>query len=724
VTLVPRSLLRVRRHGIVREWLSLASASRLCARLLLREYANLWGTTFRVVAGRGAEEQRVAGVRRPGWAARAAEARCRDLVQLSPDAIGVVRDGRIEFANSAALELLGASSPQELLGKSPFDLVHADDHPLMRERILWLLGGKVVVTRAEITLLRLDGTTRRVEVNARAFDDAAGRAIEAVLRDVTEHRRAEEALRVSEERLRAHIDNSPLAVIEFDPEFTVMRWSKEAERVFGWPADEMIGRKIPDVRWVHESDLESVRREASRLLTGEQTRTLNVNRNYRNDGSTIYCEWYNSALHDARGRLISILSQVLDVTDRQRTEQELRASQEALRAADQRKTDFLAILSHEIRNDLAPMKHGLRLLERTSPASPQFHRAREIIGRQIDHVTGLVDDLLDVSRINTGKLRLARTRFDARAVVHRICEDFRAAFEERGLALRLEIDADLLWVEADEARLTQIVGNLLGNALKFTSPPGTVEVAMRKQCGAIELRVRDTGAGIEPRFLDGIFDPFTQPERTRGTAHGGMGLGLALVKELVTMHGGTVRAASEGKGRGAEFIVTLPLAPAPEVRASRPLPVELPSLAILIVEDNRDAAEMLEQILQLEGHRIRVAFDGQSATEAFREFAPEVLISDVGLPDVSGYDLMRRLRMLETGSPVFAIAMSGYAQADDVERAREAGFDAHLAKPASLERLDGLLAEAASRRSEERPSSSPAPIPVTGSIAAPPRDPA
>ncbi len=633
-----------------------------------------------------------------------------------------------------------------------------------------------------------------------------------------------EALQASEQRLRAHIDNSPIAVIEFDPHFAVTRWSKEAERIFGWTAEETIGRRFTELRWVHEDDEERVHQESARLLRGDWTRTLTAVRNYRKDGSIIHCEWYGSALHDAQGGLVSILAHVLDVTARKRAEAELRESeerfrtladniaqlawmadekgslfwfnerwfdytgttlgevrgrgwrkvhhpdhvervveklercfeagepwedafplrgrdgayrwflcrafpirdergrvarwfgtatdvsdqreaQEALRTADQRKTEFLAVLSHELRNCLAPMQTGLHLLERSPPGTPLSDRAREIIRRQVDHAAGLVDDLLDISRIETGKIKMERARFDARDVVRRACEDVRATFEERGVALRLDLAAVPLWVDADEARLTQIVGNLLGNALKFSSPPGCVDVTLRDESGMVELRVRDTGAGIEARFLDKIFEPFTQVERTKATAHGGMGIGLALVKSLVTMQGGTVRARSEGKGTGAEFIVSLPLVAAPAVRAPRPKPspAAIPSLEILIVDDNRDAAETLGQLLQLEGHRIRLAFDGESATEAFRELAPDVFVSDVGLPDVSGYDLMRTIRRLETGRPVFAVALTGYAQADDVERAREAGFDAHLPKPAPLQRLDEMLADAAARREEPKP---------------------
>jgi two-component system CheB/CheR fusion protein len=627
--------------------------------------------------------------------ADAEQQRYGSLVALEPDAILVTRNARVEFANSAALALFGAESSEALVGRSAFELFHPEDHPLIRERIRRLHAREVAVNPpVDLTVVRLDGSTRRVETAAAIFDDGGGAVIEVALRDVTERRRAEDALRANEERLRAHIDNSPLAVVEFDPAFTVTGWSREAERLFGWTAGEIVGRKIADLRWVHEDDVECVRRESARLLDGTGTRTMNVNRNYRKDGSIVHCEWYSSALHDADGRLTSILSQVLDVTARTRAEEELRRSEHALRDVDQRKTEFLAELSHELRNCLAPIKNGMRLLEHTTPGSPPFERAREIIRRQTDQVTTLVDDLLDISRIHVGKLRLERTVLDARVVVRRACEDVRPLFEERGLALRLDAPAEPVWIDADEARLTQVLSNLLANALKFTPPPGSVDVTLRPDHGSLALHVRDTGVGIEPRFLPSLFEPFTQ-ERSRESVRG-MGIGLALVKNLMTMHGGTVRAFSEGKGMGSEFVLSLPLAAAPAQRVSGSARAAIPSLAILLVEDNRDAAETLEQLLQLGGHRTRLAFDGRTGAEAFEESPPDVLISDIGLPDVSGHDLVRRLRDREQ-RPFFAIALSGYAQEDDVAKAKASGFDAHLPKPASLARLEALLAEAAGR---------------------------
>jgi signal transduction histidine kinase/CheY-like chemotaxis protein len=423
-----------------------------------------------------------------------------------------------------------------------------------------------------------------------------------------------------------------------------------------------------------------------------QPRIVHANRNYRKDGRIIHCEWYSSALHDAEGRLVSLMCQVLDVTER--VEAEAR-----LREADHRKTEFLALLSHELRNCLAPINNGLRVLERTPPDGRDFERTREIVHRQVEHVTSLVDDLLDVARINSGKLAVERSRLDGAAVVRRACEDARPMFEEVGVELEWTAD-EPLWLDADETRLAQIVRNLLGNALKFTPARGAVTVAVRGRGGALELAVRDTGAGIEPEHLERIFEPYVQAP---GAGHGGgMGLGLALVRTLAALHGGAVSVRSDGAGKGAEFTVTLPLAPAPaasprEPRRPRRAASAPRRLDILIVEDNRDAAETLATLLRLEGHETRLAFNARSGFEAFRLAPPDLFISDIGLPDQSGYELVERIRQLEAGRRVFAVALTGHAQRDDAERARLAGFDLHLPKPVPLDRIEELLAEAAER---------------------------
>ncbi len=379
-----------------------------------------------------------------------------------------------------------------------------------------------------------------------------------------------------------------------------------------------------------------------------------------------------------------------------RAAEALRAANVRLTEADRHKTGFLAVLSHELRNPLAPIRNSLFLLERAPPGSPPAMRAQEVIRRQTDHLTKLVDDLLDISRINVGKIALERSRFDAREVVRRVCEDLRPTYDERGIALKLDFTGEPLWLDADATRIAQVAQNLLTNAAKFTQPSGLVDVKLRKVGGACELRVRDSGAGIDPPLLDRIFEPFEQAERTRGRAGGGMGIGLALVKNLVTMHAGTVRALSEGTERGAEFIVCLPLAPKPEEVPPPSRAAAGRSLSVLIIEDNEDAGLSLSDLLELQGHRVRLAADGKAGVAAFREERPDVVICDVGLPDISGYEVMRLIRQLPDVHPCFALAVTGYAQPDDVERAREAGFDAHLPKPPPLEELLGLLARVAS----------------------------
>ncbi|ACG72914.1 multi-sensor hybrid histidine kinase [Anaeromyxobacter sp. K] len=408
---------------------------------------------------------------------------------------------------------------------------------------------------------------------------------------------------------------------------------------------------------------------------------------------------------DVTLRMLDLLArQAADLIEHRRREQ-------ALRDADRRKTDFLAVLSHELRNPLAPIRNAVYLLHHAPPGGPQAERARAVIERQADHLAKLVDDLLDLSRVNFGKIALQRTVLDAREVVRRTCDDLRPLFDERGPALHLDLDDQPVWVDADPTRLAQIAGNLLTNAAKFTPPGGRVAVTVRAEGGSCVLRVRDTGVGIDPGLLEAIFEPFAQAERTRWTARGGMGIGLSLVRSLVGMHGGTVVARSEGAGRGAELVVTLPLAPQHAGVAGRAPTPAVPRLDLVLVEDEADGRETLGEILRMQGHEVRLAADGRQGIEAVRERLPDALICDVGLPDLNGYEVVARVRAVPGGAATYAVALTGYAQPDDVQRARDAGFDAHLAKPPDLDQLERLLAEAAARRARRAPAVEPVPPP-------------
>ena len=371
---------------------------------------------------------------------------------------------------------------------------------------------------------------------------------------------------------------------------------------------------------------------------------------------------------------------------------ELREANALLREQDANRTAFLNMLGHEIRNPLAAILASTHLMERVPPDSPVAGRARDVVKRQGQVLTRLCDDLLDVSRIAHGKLELQRERVNLVPIVRTICHDQRVHFDEQMLVLAFEAGDDPIWVEVDVTRLTQVVDNLLHNARKFTPPMGRVQVTVQSARGAAEIAVRDTGIGMESHDLKRVFEPLAQVRSAQSRSHGGLGLGLALVKGLVEAHGGTVTARSQGPGRGVEFTVVLPLAtrsvsiPGPE----KP-PTSLRNLRIVVIEDKPDMRDMLAETLRLEGCEVQSAQDGRSGVELVKVARPDVVISDLGLPDIDGYEVARALRSDASFASCRLFALSGFAQPEDVHRAKEAGFDAHLPKPLRLDDLRALL---------------------------------
>jgi two-component system CheB/CheR fusion protein len=385
-----------------------------------------------------------------------------------------------------------------------------------------------------------------------------------------------------------------------------------------------------------------------------------------------------------------------DITERRQRQQQLEQTEQALREADRRKDEFLAALSHELRNPLAPIRNSLFVLEHTQPGSDAARRAQHIIERQVTHLTRLIDDLLDVTRIARGKIQLRLEQVELSELIWRTLEDHKSSFEAAGVTLEAQREPKV-WVRADSARLVQIVSNLLTNALKFTPRGGRVSVSLKQPPERVLLSIVDTGAGIPEEVLSHIFEPFAQAPQTLDRAKGGLGLGLAMVKGLVELHGGGVTVRSSGLGNGTEVKLWLatcvaPASAAPAATAAQPRPRR-----VLLIEDNADAAETLQLALSLNGHEVRSALDGPRGLELAALSAPDVVICDIGLPGMDGYAVARALRALPSLSGVFLIALSGYAQPDDLLRAKEAGFDGHLAKPTSLAALEQLLAQATSR---------------------------
>ncbi len=390
----------------------------------------------------------------------------------------------------------------------------------------------------------------------------------------------------------------------------------------------------------------------------------------------------------------TVADEVAVALERIQAQRALREANAQLQDADRRKDEFLAVLSHELRNPLAPIRNSLYILERAAPGGDQAKRSLEVIRRQTMHLSRLVDDLLDVTRIARGKIELRRARVDVREVVRRAAEDFHGVMEDRGLVFRTAIPRDEVWIDADPTRIAQVVGNLLHNAAKFTRRGDEVTVSLEARDRVAEIRVSDTGAGIEPALLPKVFGAFVQGRRTLARTDGGLGLGLALVKAIAELHGGTARAGSAGTGRGAELVVSLPLAAPDATWPVDPPPARGrtpgPRRRVLVVDDNVDAADSLAQIVEMLGHTAEVAYDGPTALAKARAGAPDVVLCDIGLPGMSGYEVAQALRA--SGNRAHLFAVSGYAQPEDVKSSVAAGFDGHVAKPLRIDDLDRLLA--------------------------------
>jgi signal transduction histidine kinase/ActR/RegA family two-component response regulator len=367
-----------------------------------------------------------------------------------------------------------------------------------------------------------------------------------------------------------------------------------------------------------------------------------------------------------------------------------------LRDADRRKDEFLGMLSHELRNPLAPIRYSVFLLNRAGTQSETAVYARQVIERQTEHLTRLIDDLLDVTRIARGKVSIAREPVDISDVARRAADDHGPLFAERGIAMSLEIPQQAAWVVGDETRIAQVLANLLANAAKFTPAGGRVGMTVASEASNVEIRVQDSGAGIDPSLRTRVFEPFVQSDKTLARSGGGLGLGLALVKGVVQLHGGTVEAESAGVGQGSEFVIRLPRLAPPE---TLPMPAARTSALVhpkrvLIIEDHRDAAESLARLVSLLGHTSYIAHDGPTGFEMIQASQPDVVLCDIGLPGMSGYELVKQIR--ERGlNGARLIAISGYAQPEDVRRAIDAGFDAHVAKPPDPGEIHRLLSHEA-----------------------------
>jgi CheY-like chemotaxis protein len=389
-----------------------------------------------------------------------------------------------------------------------------------------------------------------------------------------------------------------------------------------------------------------------------------------------------------------------NITQRLMAEQDLRRLNDELAQANRRKTEFLATLAHELRNPLAPMRNAVHFLKLKGPATPDVQWASDIIDRQVQAMSHLIDDLMDISRINQGRIELRLELLQLDAVIADAVETIQPQIDGAGHKLSVLQPPGKLWLKADRTRLAQALMNLLSNAAKYTDPGGQIELHVVKDDGMAAISIRDTGIGIPPHRLESVFEMFSQEEAALSRSRGGLGIGLALTRKLAQMHGGTVTASSEGPGRGSQFTLRLPLeqdAHAEAEPAATPAMDVRPAggLRILVADDNKDAAETLTMLLELMGHQVRHANDGDEAVRMAAEFDPQLVLLDIGMPKLNGYEVCRQLRSHAGGTARTIIAVTGWGQPHDLEKSHDAGFDHHLVKPVDTQRLLQLIAQRA-----------------------------
>ena len=609
------------------------------------------------------------------------------IVESSDDAI--VRkslDGIVQSWNAAAERLFGYTAA-DAIGRH-ISLVIPPDRLSEEDEIIARLKSGQRVDHFETVRMRRDGSPIHVSLTISPIYGANGSVVGAskTVRDITE-RKATEADR---EKFFTLVENSTDFIGICDP---------DAVPIYVNPA----GLRMVGLRSVHDPRGRNVREfffpeDQSRIMDEFLPKVIEdghgeIDIRFRNfdTGAARWMAYKVLKLTDTAGRVVGFATVSQDVTDRRRLEDHLRQLAADLSEADQRKNEFLATLAHELRNPMAPLSNMLEVLKRVGDDRPKRDNAIETMDRQLTQLVRLVDDLLDLSRITHNRIELRRRRVELASLVHQAVQAARPLAEATGHHFHLALSRDPIYLNADPVRLSQVFGNLLNNSCKYSDPGGTITVTTARDGGDAVITVDDSGVGIPPDKLESIFDMFTQLDRAGASSQGGLGIGLTLVRRLVQLHGGSVEARSAGAGKGSAFVVRVPIEDVPEVAAAEAASRPTHARRILVVDDNRDAAESLSMLLSITGHETTMAHDGGAASEYAERDRPDVVLLDIGLPTLSGYEVCRRIRQQPWGRQMFVIALTGWGQEEDRQKTREAGFDGHLVKPVAYDSLLRLL---------------------------------
>lgn len=600
-----------------------------------------------------------------------------------------------KFVGDASLaHIFGVSA--DVVAGGPLAPVAAAIHPDDRSRVLSLVRSVLESGsqyEADYRVLWPDGSTRWVTARGQVERDANGKALRfpGVIIDVTERKLAEAALdrmTAESDRLRrlyeTVLSGTPDFIYVFSLDYKVLYANDSLIRMWGRGREGAIGKTFLEIGYeawhaeMHCREIDQVR-ATKQSIRGE----VPFNGTH---GRRIYDYIFVPVL-GADGEVEAVAGTTRDVTDRKEAEL-------ALAESDRKKDEFIALLAHELRNPLAPIRNGLQII-RQSPEQPVRERAQDIMDRQLAHMVRLIDDLLDVSRITRRKMELRLARVTLSEVVENAVEAAQPTIDAAGHELFVTLPARAVYLNADLTRLAQVLSNLLTNSAKYTPRGGKIWLSAAPRAGIVEVTVKDTGIGIPSESLEGIFDMFSQVDRSIERATGGLGIGLALVKGFTEMHGGSVIAKSDGEGLGSTFVITLPTALADSDAGDESVDpsTSVSARRILVVDDNRDGAESLGVMLQLAGHEVSLAHDGVEAVERAAEFRPDVILMDVGMPRLNGLDATRQIRQMPWGRSTTIIALTGWGQECDREQSREAGCNGHLIKPVTIDDLHRTLSE-------------------------------
>jgi two-component system CheB/CheR fusion protein len=622
------------------------------------------------------------------------EQRFRTLFELGPVAVYTCdASGVIGEFNARAAELWGRApkrgdTDEKFCGS--LKMWRADGTVLPHEQcpMAEVLCGKIPGAHdAEVVIERPDGSRVTVAVNIRPLKDEAGEITGALncFYDITERKHAEELLRESKQRLASLIESSNDAIISKSLGGIIHSWNAAAERLFGYSAKQAVGRPIsliiPSDRAAEEERIIRSVRAGEHVEPFESVRV-------RCDGQPVQVSLTISPIRDQTGQTVGASTIARDITSQKRLEAKLLE-------ADRHKNEFLAMLAHELRNPLAPIGNAIELLRKSDGNEKTMKQATDIMRRQMRQMIRLIDDLLDVSRITEGKIHLRKERLELASVVNHAVEAARPLWASKEHELKVTLSPQPIYVDGDPARLAQVLGNLINNACRYTENGGRIELTVERQSNDVVISVKDNGIGIAGEQLTRIFDMFTQVDTSLERTQSGLGIGLSLVRTLVEMHHGTVEARSPGIDKGSEFIVRLPTvaAPAPpQPEPSRTANATVVPRRVLVVDDNPDSAESLAMLLQFDGHEAHTAHDGVEGVAAAARIHPDVILLDIGLPKMNGYEAARQIRQLPDGHRIMLVALTGWDQADHRRRSAEAGFNTHLVKPIGHTDLAKLLA--------------------------------